>query len=115
MKVVGWSSSTFERLVQEGSLGIIIVQAASLSLFLIMSQAWTDFFEVICESFLSTAELEKENSVWISLTRALSNTVFSIFLLAIIVFTINKGSLLLPRQRVIYVKKRHKRTEPVRV
>lgn len=83
---------------------IIPIQAASFSLFMILSKAWTEFFEAVTESFLSTAELGRANSIWISLTRALASTICCVFLLFFILFLFGKRSK--PRQRVIVLRTR---------
>ena len=74
----GWSSSTFESAVENRSYKLILIQAAAFSLFMIMSNAWTEFFTTIVHACLPS---QKEGGVWISLVRALASTVFCILLL----------------------------------
>jgi len=77
----GWSSSRFETALESRSYRLIFVQAAAFSLFMIMSDAWTTFFETIVE-----AAMPAKAGMWLSLVRALTSTVFCCLIVTFIIF-----------------------------
>ena len=89
----GWGSAALSSAVEDGAVKMVIVQAASFSIFIVMSMAWTEFFTAITEAFMSELELKKENSIYISLSRAVANSLFSLGLLFLIINLTKQGSL----------------------
>tara|TARA_B110000046_G_C12973795_1_gene390173 strand:+ start:1178 stop:1579 length:402 start_codon:yes stop_codon:yes gene_type:complete len=77
----GWSSSRFETALESRSYRLIFVQAAAFSLFMIMSDAWTTFFEAIVE-----AAMPAKTGMWLSLVRAVASTVFCCLIVTFIIF-----------------------------
>jgi hypothetical protein len=80
-----WSSVEFEGAVQTRSIQHIVIQASAFSLFLIMSDAWTAFFQAVVDKAININNEDRD--VWLSLARAVSSTIFCIFLMAVIIVT----------------------------
>ena len=74
----GWSSATFESAVENRSFRLILIQAAAFSLFMILSDAWNDFFGAIVRAVVPEGS---KSDLWFTLVRAMTSTVFCIFLL----------------------------------
>ena len=98
-----WNSAQFGRAVQQGSVRLILFQAAAFSLFMILSNAWTAFFESIVHAIMP-----QEDDVWVSLVRALASTFFSLILLAFMIWILVRPPVGLDRKRQsVRIGKRH--------
>ena len=82
----GWSSATFESAVENRSFRLILIQAAAFSLFMILSDAWNDFFGAIVRAFVPKGD---KGDLWFTLVRAITSTVFCIFLLFVMITLAN--------------------------
>lgn len=77
-----WGSSTFETAVENRSFRLIVVQASAFALFMIMSEAWTEFFTAIVTTMVPD---NQRGNVWIALARAFALTIFCIFILFVMI------------------------------
>lgn len=78
---MAWNSAAFTSSVETFNLRVILIQAASFSLFLVMSEAWNEAFS----GLLSLALPEEDQGIVFSFTRAVASTVFCVGLLFLII------------------------------
>jgi hypothetical protein len=82
----GWSSATFESAIEKKDVKLILVQAASFALFLVMSQAWNDAFKGLIQAVVPAAD---DGSIGLKFANAIASTVFCILLLLGILCALN--------------------------
>ena len=86
VSTTGWSSATFESAVENRSFRLILIQAAAFSLFMILSDAWNDVFSTIVQAAVPDSD---RSDLWTTLVRAVTSTVFCVFLLFLMITLAN--------------------------
>ena len=76
-----WTSSAMEDALEKRNFRLIMIQAASFALFLVMSEAWNDAFQGLIQAVIPNAD---NGSIGLKFTNAIASSIFCLLLLGLI-------------------------------